>query len=340
MKILDKSYDDRILMKYKGPAGTVNRVDRFVYSEGKAKGCEAIEVATGSGLRLTILPDRGMDIANVSFRGVDISFISKNGISGPSAVNPHEDEFLHYFNGGLLTTCGLRNVGPSCREENGEFHPLHGRYDTIPAVETGIRRPDSDTVEITGKINETALFGCNLRLERKITVSNATSEISIEDTLVNNSAQSEEFMLLYHFNFGFPFLQNGCFLEFEDSDKVIPRTAEAQSGMDRYKMIEEPDDHYDEQVFFHLQEGNEDHSAKVRVVNPELGIFASVRYDTSVLPVLAHWKSMRSGDYALGLEPSNNYIKGRVEERKNGTLKTIEPYGKILFHTSVTIGTL
>ncbi|MHB8961921.1 MAG: aldose 1-epimerase family protein [Saccharofermentanales bacterium] len=340
MRIIDKNYDEKTVMKYTGGAGAVNRVERVSYSEGKAKGSEAIMITTGSGLQLTILPDRGMDIAHVSFRGVAVSFITKNGVTGPAAVNPHEDEFLRYFNGGLLTTCGLRNVGPSCREENGEFHPLHGRYDTIPAVETGIRRPDSDTVEITGTVNETALFGCHLRLERQITVSNAASMITIEDTLVNSSANDEEFMLLYHFNFGFPFLQNGCFLEFEDSDKVIPRTDEALAGMDRYTIIEEPDDNYSEQVFFHLQDGGEDRFAKVRVVNPELGITATVRYDTSVLPVLAQWKSMKSGDYALGLEPSNNYIKGRIEERKNGTIKTIGAYSKITFRTSVAIGTL
>jgi len=35
---------------------------------------------------------------------------------------------------------------------------------------------------------------------------------------------------------------------------------------------------------------------------------------------------MRSGDYALGLEPANNYVMGRVEERKNGTLQVLEAF--------------
>jgi hypothetical protein len=54
-------------------------------------------------------------------------------------------------------------------------------------------------------------------------------------------------------------------------------------------------------------------------------------YSLDTLPVLAHWKSMASGDYALGLEPSNNYTKGRVDERKNGTLKKIAPYSSLEF---------
>jgi len=38
---------------------------------------------------------------------------------------------------------------------------------------------------------------------------------------------------------------------------------------------------------------------------------------------------MRSGDYALGLEPSNNLVMGRVRERENGTLRKIAPFGSV-----------
>ena len=112
----------------------------------------------------------------------------------------------------------------------------------------------------------------------------------------------------------------------------------AAAGIARHKVIEAPAAQYDEQVFFHEQPGGADGTAGVRLVNPALGLFAELRYDTSVLPVLAEWKSMKSGDYALGLEPSNNYIKGRVEERRNGTLKTIEPHGTLRFRTVLTFG--
>jgi hypothetical protein len=40
---------------------------------------------------------------------------------------------------------------------------------------------------------------------------------------------------------------------------------------------------------------------------------------------------MASGDYALGLEPSNNFVLGRVKERENGTLKRIEAGETIRF---------
>ena len=50
------------------------------------------------------------------------------------------------------------------------------------------------------------------------------------------------------------------------------------------------------------------------------------------------WKSLRSHDYAMGLEPSNNNIMGRVNERANGTLPKLPAYGQEQFQ--VTIGVL
>ena len=38
---------------------------------------------------------------------------------------------------------------------------------------------------------------------------------------------------------------------------------------------------------------------------------------------------MRSGDYALGLEPGNGWLCGRKLEQDNGTIQTIAPFSKI-----------
>ena len=35
---------------------------------------------------------------------------------------------------------------------------------------------------------------------------------------------------------------------------------------------------------------------------------------------------MASGDYVLGLEPTNGYIMGRHDERENGTLKVLKAF--------------
>ena len=52
---------------------------RVRVSEGKAKGTEIIEVCTAGGLQVDILPDTGLDIGQVRYKGANVTFISKNG---------------------------------------------------------------------------------------------------------------------------------------------------------------------------------------------------------------------------------------------------------------------
>jgi len=337
MKVLGKNYDEKTVMKYANTMEGVNSARRIQLLDGKAKGTEAIEVICSSGLELLILIDRGLDIVSARYKGINIGLMTKNGITGKTEVNLYEDEFLHYFNGGLLTTCGLRNAGPNCREESGEYHPLHGRFNTIIAKEISIRWIDKETLEISGVLCETALFGYQLKLHRTITVYTSESRIYINDELENESVKEEEIMLLYHFNFGFPFLQDGCKVVFEEQDKVIPRNPHAQEGVNEHTNITAPVDDFEEQVFFHIQKGDENGKGHVRVENPSLCLAVEITQSLDTLPVLAQWKSMKSGDYALGIEPSNNYIMGRVEERKNGTLRTIRPYEKLKFNLELKI---
>ena len=49
-----------------------------------------------------------------------------------------------------------------------------------------------------------------------------------------------------------------------------------------------------------------------------LKIGVAVSYETEHLPVLTQWRCTRSGEYALGIEPSNNEISGMQNERHEG----------------------
>ena len=77
---------------------------RVTVAEGKARGAQIIEVDTAGGLHVDLLPDSGLDIGQVRFRGVNMSWISKNGPDAPRCDLPFENEFLKYFPGGLLYT--------------------------------------------------------------------------------------------------------------------------------------------------------------------------------------------------------------------------------------------
>ena len=60
---------------------------RITIDEGKAKGTSIIEVCTAGGLQLDILPDAGLDIGQVRYKGVNVAFISKNGYDSPAAID-------------------------------------------------------------------------------------------------------------------------------------------------------------------------------------------------------------------------------------------------------------
>ncbi|MBO9573593.1 MAG: DUF4432 family protein, partial [Chitinophagaceae bacterium] len=131
MLFTDLIKDRRFLQSRVGDISQIAGLKRYAFTEGKAKGVEAVDVKTGSGLNFTILPGRGMDLAWAEFRGIPFGYISKTGIVSPEYYESKDLEWLRTFFAGLLTTCGLSNVGPMTDEPHPVFGTqhfgLHGR---------------------------------------------------------------------------------------------------------------------------------------------------------------------------------------------------------------------
>lgn len=287
--------------------------------EGRAVGSRLIEVYTEAGLELDILPDTGLDMGRCRFKGRNMSFMSKNGYDGAAAVLPYESEFLNHFPGGMLYTCGLRNTGGACRdEESGEFFPMHGRYHGLSAEELSVK-VGNGFIYVSAVMRETALFGHVLELRREYKIPVKGSEIELTDTISNLGTKDEEWMLLYHINFGYPLLAAEAKLVLPEERKTWPRTDFSAERMDLISVFNEPVDNEPERCYFHDLD-----KTSVRLENQQLGVAAHLSWNKEVLPHLIEWRSMATGDYALGLEPSNSFIMGRVEERKNGTLPVLK----------------
>lgn len=206
-------------------------VRRLSFTEGRAKGASLIEVNTADGLAVDILPDSGLDIGQVRFRGINMTYISKNGYDGPAVFSPHDTEFMNTFPGGLMHTCGLRNAGPANRD-NGEWMTMHGRYHGIPAEQVSAREEGEDIV-ISGIVRESALFGHVLVVRREIRIPCRGTQIHVHDIITNETPRDEEIMLLYHCNFGYPLLSETAELIFPEKRETIPRTPFAEAGLDR-----------------------------------------------------------------------------------------------------------
>lgn len=292
---------------------------RVTISEGKAKGAAVIEVCTAGGLQVDILPDSGLDIGQVRYKGVNMTFISKNGYDRPERFLPYENEFLKTFPGGMVYTCGLRSVGGGNRDVDGEYHPLHGRYHGLSADQVAAY-VEEDTIVIRGVVRETALFGEALELKRTIRIPVFGTRITISDAITNLSPGDQEYTVLYHCNFGYPLVSRSAVLELPEKRKTTPRTPFAETLMGKEHTFDAPSPGEEERCFFH-----EDMERKAAIVNSAIGAKMTLTW-SQTLPILVQWRTMASGDYACGLEPTNCYIMGRKAERENGTLPVLGAY--------------
>ena len=314
---------------YIGNPAQLVTLRRVTVSEGRAKGTEIIEVKTAGGLELDILPDAGLDIGQCRYRGINMSWMSKNGYDGPAAIAPYETEFVNTFPGGLLYSCGLRSAGPANRD-NGEWHPLHGRYHSLQAEQVCAELAD-DVITVRGVIRETALFGHCLEVKRTIRIPSFGAAVTVEDTVTNLTPRDEEIMRIYHCNFGYPLLSEKAKLVLPEKRETLPRTEFAKTGLGRECEFDKPVDSEEERVFFQVMKDD----FRARLENPELGVNMTISWSGDTLPVLSEWRSMASGDYVLGLEPSNCYIMGRHDERENGTLPVLKAFESV--RSTVTI---
>ena len=156
------------LLKLVGSAEQLASVERFIFAEGKAKGVEAIRFQTGGGLDGTILVDRALDLSDLRYMGRSLCWRSPAGVVAPSFYERPGNGWLRSFGGGMLVTCGLRNVGPGS-QEGWETFGLHGEISASPAsrVATSARWDgDRYRLEVKGEVREAYLGGPNLVLRR------------------------------------------------------------------------------------------------------------------------------------------------------------------------------
>jgi hypothetical protein len=236
-------------------------------------------------LGIDVVPERGLDIAAARFRGERFSWES------PLGFLPWQGDFARSFGGGLLVTCGLRNVGvPS------EGQPQHGWYSSLPAREVEI-----DGRVARGRVVEAEVPGPTLELRREIRVE--AGVVSVTDRVRNDGRRPEPAPILYHVNLLWDALDI-------DAQQVVPRDDDARAG--DWRTLGEPGP---ERVYEHAGATR----AVVRYGTTRVTV-------TSTLPRLWQWIHPDYG--VLGIEPSNCSVLGRAHDRAEGRLPTLEPGGE------------
>lgn len=264
-------------------------VTRYTLTSGRGTGLDVIDCDNGK-IRFLLCPSRGLDIIQLWHRGENVSFISKNGF-----VN-EKVPFLERFEGGMLYTCGLDNLGMR------EGFEQHGTYH-LTGAEVTLAEATEDGITVVGYIRRSALFGQNLVIKRRITAKIGAGTVRVDDTLTNEGYTDSEYSILYHFNVGYPMLDKGGRIEAK-VEKIDCSSQFARENIDKALIMEDAVLPTEACYYLTLAE------PEISYVNEAYGKAVTIRYSADTLPRFLMWKSNVAGDYALGLEPTTMNLGG------------------------------
>ena len=210
---------------------------------------------------------------------------------------------------------------------------LHGPFSNIPAEIESIIQPDIHSgnrrMSITGIIRQARVFGPDLVLRRTISVELGTSVIEINDVVTNSGNTPAPHMLLYHFNFGWPLVDQGTKIlwkgkwspRYDDGKnrmfnehtdfKTCPAPMEAHNGSGEDVGVIDID--ADEQ-------GNCNAGCIMNGFDLPLPSISKEQ-----LPWLTNWQHWGKFEYVTGLEPGTNPPVGQKNAREQNTLIILQP---------------
>ncbi len=303
--------------------GYIARPEQLIENEevsirqGNGRTITCQKISLPNQVSATVVWDRCMDITRLNYRGIPFAYLGKGEERNDLAM-----PFPSRFSGGMLYTCGLQNVGPG-----DEIQPTHGRIHLQSAGMRSIRN-NGEALVLEGEMREAALFGENLLLNRKLEFNLGQAEITIRDTITNQTLYEQEWMLLYHINLGYPFLDEHLKLQLPPGTQTQPATEDARLHMDKLTRFAAPEPGFIEQDYRH-QLPAEDGYCRLHAENEALHIGMGIRYKADTLPYLQQWRCLRSGDYVLGLEPTNNHVNGRLQAKAENSLPVLRPFETI-----------
>ncbi|MER8376965.1 aldose 1-epimerase family protein [Mesorhizobium sp. M1338] len=340
VELYGKTLSRRQVSERSGMLSQFAGVRLMTLGDGVERGIRMLEFRTGSGLRFTALVDRALDIADCDFKGQAIGWHSPSGFRNPG-LHDYEGEgglaWARSFSG-LLVTCGLDHI--LGREEvpvdtynypgrKTVVHSLHGRVGTIPARLTGYGEAwDGDRCVLwaEGIVQQSAVFGEDLHLLRRIEADVGGNEIRLSDRVVNHGFNRTPHMYFYHVNVSHPLLDEGARYLAPIRDVVWAghdgELYEAQKV--GYRTVPAPRLGFSEQVWQHEMAADANGEVPVAVVNDRLGLGFEVVTRKDQLPCAYQWQNFQAGQYALGIEPSTHHVLGNLAARERGEMIWLE----------------
>lgn len=346
MRIHERDYDRRELLRRVGSLAQVGGVDVLVHEEGHARGVRTVEFRTGAGLRFSVLPERGFDVGPAEFQGTGLCWLPAKGLAGPWYYEGDLDDYawLRVGLGGLFNTAGLVSMGTPqtvSTEQFGFTQRLTARYgthDRIAVTPTSRfsygERWDGDNCVLwaEGLVRQEIAYGEHLSLARRYETELGATSFRVVDVVTNEGWFPTPHQVLYHFNIGFPVVSAGAEVvaAAEDPEDLSFSTTEAAKPTSRWRTVTDPEVGFTHEGYIVPMRADDEGRVSVAVVNralrPELGgLGVYLRYDQRQLPIYVAWRMMREGLYAIGLEPATTPFGSTSELLEQGYPLMLEP---------------
>lgn len=286
-------------------------VRRIILAEGPEEGIETLAFSTGGGLDFWVTVGRLMDIATLSWRGVQLGWQSPAGLRRPdSAPVDTERRFSTAF-GGFLNTCGFDHI-----RQPADGRPLHGSAPFTPARLTAYGEDwDAGTPKLfcEGEALCWAHGGLGYRLRRRIEAPIGGSSLSLRDQVTVIGAEAAPIMALYHFNLGYPMIE-GSTIELDGECLAGPLSV-PEDGM----------------VPASLHPAT---SAQASCSVHGQAATIAFHWNTVELPWLQLWRDLRPGAGVMSIEPCSI---GRRDDGRNASSPVLKPGGSRVFEIVINV---
>jgi len=352
MQLYGSTWTPAELRRRVGHLSQIGGVRLLVSDNGPSRGVRFLEFRCGTGFVFEVSVDRGFDVGRCEYRGASVAWIPPTMLPAPWYFEDQDGfGWLRTALGGLNNTCGLTHIGnpeeASVAHYNfparpSERYGVHDRAAMIPAelISFGERWHEGRLVlEAVGRVTQAQAYGENLVLTRTYRAEVGSSFFTMEDLVENQGYLPTEHMLLYHFNIGFPFVDDGS--KFLAPSSPPPRLLFGNADVNdptSWSRFTSPQPNWTQQTFEHRMVPNASGEVEVAIFNTRLfgGTGVSIAYDAGTMPRYIEWRMMGEGQYAVGIEPCTNGF-GREAVKADGELIVLQPGDRRAYRVQLTI---
>ena len=343
MKVFQSEISRSELLRRIGNLAQIGGVELLAHEQGYARGSRFLDFRTGSGFRFSVHVDRGMDPGFAEFAGASLMWLPPKLFPAPLYWENDDHAWVRYALGGLCNTAGLVSIGgPQTVDVSSfKFHAraedrfgTHDRIAIVPASHFNFgERWDGERCVLwaEGAVRQEIVYGENLLLTRRYEAELGGSSFTLRDVVRNDGYYPTPHQLLYHFNIGYPVVDDGAELLVSPAGEVPGSMFEDDEGSsERYRLFSGPEKEFFAEGYEIPIVKGQDGWCGAAVVNRGFkgidgGLGVYLRYDPTTLPVYIEWRMMGESLYAVGMEPSTNAFKPIPELIEAGYPIMMEP---------------